>query len=143
MNIGAQIKKRRQILGLSMQEVVDRVLAQGVALSKAAISKYENGKSAPKSTNLRALALALECSPDYLLTESVIKVEWLRFRKKTSLTKRLEAEIKETARQWLEAKLLVEDHISESASFVELPLVTVSTLEDAEETAENLRDQQC
>ncbi len=141
MNIGAQIKKRRQILGLSMQEVVDRVEEQGITLSKAAISNYENGKSAPKSTNLRALALALECSPDYLLTESAIKVEWLRFRKKTSLPKRLEAEIKETARQWLEAKLLVEDHISGSAPFVELPLVTVSTLEDAEKTAENLREQ--
>lgn len=140
MNIGAQIKKRRQILGLSMQEVVDRVVEQGIILSKAAISKYENGKSAPKSTNLRALASALDCSPDYLLTESSTKVEWLRFRKKTSLTKRLEAEVKETARQWLEAKLLVEDHMSENPPFLELPLVTVSTLEDAEETAEHLRE---
>ena len=139
MNIGAQIKKRRQILGLSMQEVVDRVLEQGITLSKAAISKYENGKSAPKSTSLRALASALECPPDYLLTESSVKVEWLRFRKKTSLTKRLEAEVKETARQWLEAKLLVEDHIGENAPLLELPLIPVSTLEEAEETAENLR----
>lgn len=139
MNIGAQIKKRRQILGLSMQDVVDRVVKQGIALSKAAISKYENGKSAPKSTSLRALASALECSPDYLLTESSVKLEWLRFRKKTSLSRRLEAKVKETARQWLEAKFLVQDHISENTPFWELPLISVSTLDDAEETAENLR----
>ena len=139
MNIGAQVKKRRQILGLTMQDVVDRVKSQGELLSKAAISKYENGKSVPRATTLRTLSSALECSPDYLLSESSISVEWLRFRKKTSLTKRLEAEVKETARQWLEAKMLVDDRISDRARVVELPSVAVSAVEDAEKVAEDLR----
>jgi hypothetical protein len=72
------------------------------------------------------------------LSESPTTVEWLRFHR-TSLTKRLEVEVKETTRQWLEAKLLVEDHIGEGPPLVELPSETVLSLEDAEETAENLR----
>jgi transcriptional regulator with XRE-family HTH domain len=106
-----------------MQDVVDRVKSQGELLSKAAISKYENGKSVPRATTLRALSSALECSPDYLLSESSTSVKWLRFRKKTSLTKRLEAEAIETARQWLEAKIVVDDHIGDRARVVELPSV--------------------
>lgn len=93
----------------------------------------------PRATTLRALSSALECSPDYLLSESSTSVEWLRFRKKTSLTKRLEAEVKETARQWLGAKMLVDDYVSDRAPVVELPSVAVSAVEDAEEVAEDLR----
>lgn len=48
--------------------------------------------------------------------------------------------MKETARQWLEAKLSVEDHIGRGAPLVELPSAIVSSYEDAEKTAENLRE---
>jgi len=116
------------------------MINHGASLTKAAISKYENGKSVHRSTTLRALASSLECSPDYLLSELSTSIEWLRFRRKTSLTKRLEAEVKETARQWLEAKLLVEEHIGERSPVVELPSVAASDAEDAEKVAEDLRE---
>lgn len=139
MEIGTQVKKRRQVLGLTMQDVVDRLRDSGTRLSKTAISKYESGKSVPKATTLRALARALECSTDYLLSESQTPIQWLRFRKKSSLSKRMEVEVKETARQWLQAKLLVRDSIDSAAPDYQLPSVAVAKVEDAEAIANGLR----
>lgn len=141
MDIGAQVRKRRRILGLTMQDVVDQLSTGGVTLSKAAISKYENGKSVPKATTLRALARALDCSTDHLLAESTAEIAWLRFRRKTSLSKRLEVEIKETAKQWLQARLLVEEAIGERKIDLKLPQASVRTVEDAEAVSRDVRNE--
>ncbi len=139
MPVGAQIKKRRNILGLTLQQVVDRLNQAGTPLSKAAISKYERGASTPRATHLRGLATALECSYDYLLSEPKHEIKWLRFRKKTSMTKRVELEIKQAATEWLSARQLVDDAIGRDRIDFLLPSVPTSDTESSEAVAERVR----
>lgn len=61
--IGSNIKKRREELDITQDELAVRIDSGG----KAYISKLEHGKSSLKVDTLMRLAEALECEPDYLL----------------------------------------------------------------------------
>ena len=139
MAIGTQIHKRRNILGLTMQDLVDRVSDQGVSLSKAAISKYEKGQSVPRASVLRSLSHALDCSTEYLLKEAKQDIQWLRFRKRVRLKKRLELEVKEAATEWLEARMLVDESVGRERRSFHLPSITVDHVDEAEGVAEKIR----
>lgn len=57
-----RLTERRKHLGLTQEQ-----LAQQVNLTKAAISNYEHGRSAPPHETLAALVDALRTNADYLL----------------------------------------------------------------------------
>lgn len=139
MGIGTQIHKRRSILGLTMQDVVDRMSDKGVNISKAAISKYEKGQSVPRATVLQGLSHALDCSTEYLLKEAEQDIRWLRFRKRLRLKKRQELELKEAASEWLAARLLVDESVGRHRGSFQLPTVGIGNIDEAEEVAENVR----
>lgn len=60
---GARLKNARVINGMSMDDLCAKM---NNLVSKQTISKYESGKMLPNSTNLIALANALNVRPDYL-----------------------------------------------------------------------------
>ena len=61
MSFGEQMRRRREELGLTRQQLADRL---GVSVS--AVGNYETGISAPKEEVLLRLFDALEAEPNYL-----------------------------------------------------------------------------
>lgn len=63
MTLATRIKERRQALGLTQEE-----LAQKVGLQKSAIAKYENGRVENiKRSMIAKMSDALQCKPSYLM----------------------------------------------------------------------------
>jgi Zn-dependent peptidase ImmA (M78 family) len=122
-----------------MQELVDRMADEGVSLSKAAISKYEKGQAVPRASVLLGLSHALGCSTEYLLTNTAKDIQWLRFRKRLRLKKRVELEVKEAAREWLEARLLVDEFVGREGRSFQLPSSGIADVADSERVAEKVR----
>ena len=65
MSFGEQMRRRREELGLTRQELAERL---GVSVS--AVGNYETGVSAPKENVLLRLFDALETEPNYLYRSS-------------------------------------------------------------------------
>lgn len=63
LGIGLRIKNRRIELGLSQKELAHKMGYK----SEAAISKVEHGEDNITSDRVSKFALALECSPGYLM----------------------------------------------------------------------------
>ncbi len=61
-HVGKMIKERRTTLGMTQER-----LAELLETDQRRISKYENGTGEPSLRMLRKLALALQCTSDYLL----------------------------------------------------------------------------
>ena len=61
MSFGEQMRRRREELGMTRQQ-----LAQRLGVSVSAVGNYETGVSAPKEEVLLRLFTALEAEPNYL-----------------------------------------------------------------------------
>jgi len=63
MNMSDRIKERRMAMGMTQEE-----LGEKLGLQKSAIAKYENGRvENVKRTVIMQMAEVLECAPSYLL----------------------------------------------------------------------------
>ena len=80
---GARLKNARVIKGMSMDDLCTKM---NNLVSKQTISKYESGKMLPNSTNLIALATALNVKPDYLLRPFTVSLDKIEFRKKSKMS---------------------------------------------------------
>lgn len=65
MTLGEKIKEARKQAGLSQDQ-----LAEKLSVSRSAVAKWESNKGLPDVSNLKALALLLNVSIDYLLDDS-------------------------------------------------------------------------
>lgn len=63
MTTGERIRKRRQELGLTQEELANKLGNK----SRASVCTVENGKEDLTTTRIRQYAEALECSPAYLM----------------------------------------------------------------------------
>ena len=81
---GARLKNARVINGMSMDDLCAKM---NNLVSKQTISKYESGKMLPNSTNLIALANALNVRPDYLLRPFTVSLDKIEFRKKSKMSR--------------------------------------------------------
>ncbi|GEB38339.1 hypothetical protein GLI01_23740 [Gluconacetobacter liquefaciens] len=61
--IGARIREKRDLLGLTTRE-----LGEAAGLTHGAITQYETGRASPKKERLEGLAQALGTSIEWLLT---------------------------------------------------------------------------
>jgi Zn-dependent peptidase ImmA (M78 family) len=124
--------------GLSMDGLVAKLKNR---LSKAAISKYEQGKMMPSSNYLIALADALGVSVDFFFTSREINIQDLNFRKNQSLKGRVLESVHEKIRDSLERYLELEDLLGISPSF-KTPLYDfiVKNVDDIEEAAHLVRE---
>lgn len=94
---GERLKSRRERLGLSQQELGDRV-----GMAYQAISRYEANRSEPSAETLAKMAAALEVSADYLLG----LVDEPATRLQEAELSALERKLVNTVRKGLEVELL-------------------------------------
>jgi transcriptional regulator with XRE-family HTH domain len=66
--IAIRLRQARERAGLSQNQ-----LAMRIGKSKQSISSYESGRARILSTHIVRIAVALNCSPDYLLTGAQAK----------------------------------------------------------------------
>ncbi len=90
--IGERIKRARKASGLSL-----RALAEKIELSHTAINKFEKGELIPNSGQLLQLARALEVRSEFFLRSSKIAISDLEYRKRSTLTVKIENKIKAAA----------------------------------------------
>ena|SRR4029077_17476993 len=60
--VGTRIRKAREAVGLSQEDVGD-----ALGLSRSAVSQWEKGQSSPTESNLVTLSGVLKVNPDYLI----------------------------------------------------------------------------
>lgn len=136
---GERIRQARLMAGWSQDDLVSQLAHMGLPLTKAAISKYETGKSQPKPQVIFKLAQALKVRPDYFLHQPAMRVEWLAFRRHSRLS------VSEQQRITAYAERVAEQQLSLERLFNPNPVATlphsrfVSTVEDAEQIANEVR----
>ncbi len=99
-----RLKSARIKSGFSQQE-----LATHLAISKQAVSKYENGKMLPGSTLLIQIASVLGQKADYFFRPFTISLENVEFRKRDRLGERSVESIKIEVADHLERYLELEE----------------------------------
>ncbi len=136
--LGERIQRARKAAGLSQED-----LGQKLALSKMTLSKFECGLQTPSSTQLIALAKALQVRSEYFFRPQRLDIGQVEYRKRTNTPKkllnRIQADILEQAERWEE--LLSFYPQPPIAPFVlpdDLP-VQISTLDDIETVAESVQ----
>jgi len=140
--IGDRLRQKRIINGMSLQDVANELSNRGRKLSRAILSKYELNQSTPNALVLRDLAGILGVKTDYFFSESDVSIEWQAFRKKSSVTQVAQERIKILAEQKIEQLLQVESICGIETKSSELPAFrTISTVDEVEELAEELRNQ--
>jgi len=139
--IGDRLRRRRQALGFSLQDLADRLEGIGVKLSRAALSNYETNKAMPSAKTLWALASILEASMEYFLFETSTRVVLQGFRKKArtpqSTVDRLTAFVTEEIEKRAELDALLGDSGPEEVPTPSL----INAPEEAESIAHSVRKQ--
>lgn len=137
--IGDRIRQVRLAAGLTQDEVVARLASAGLTITKAALSKYEKGKSRPKQSVLVLLGRVLGVKPNYFVAEPLRRIEWRAYRKQTSLGKGKQEQIKAFVETLVEKQSWLERifYPNERCAF---PKPTaVAAAQDAEVIARELR----
>lgn len=126
-----RLKSARTLAGLSQDELVQRM---GDVVTKNAISKYEKGEMMADGAVLLALSKALGISTDYFFRPFTVGIESIEFRKKSKLTAKKEAAIREQVTDKVERYLEVEQFLDIRSEFTN-PIAnrTITTGEDVEQ----------
>lgn len=124
--------------GMSLQGLSDKL---NNLVSKQALNKYEQGHMKPSSDVILALSKALEIKPDYFLRRNLITPKHLSFRKKVTLSKRIEESIMEKAKDYVERFLEIEDILGIDSSFNNpLDDLIISKIDDIDKASLKLRE---
>ena len=135
--LGKRLKQLRLARGLSLDELVAQ---SGGIVSKQAISKYEQGKSQPSPRVLTKLASALGTKVAQLVSESVVEVELIAYRKASGLRKKEQNRVENLVRQTLEERIRLQELIAQNnGSDIPIQELRIKSLEDAEDAAGELR----
>ena len=137
--ISQRIRQARTVCGFSQDAVVTALSKRGVALTKAALSKYERGASVPRATLLNHLGAVLNVAPEYFLRETQVNVAWLAFRIRATAGARERERFQATARERVEAYLNLRETLVPEKPHCFPPREKVSSPAEAEQAAEHLR----
>lgn len=131
-----RLKSARIRAGLSMDELVVRM---GNSISKNAISKYEQGEMMADSKVMSSLAKALDVKFDYFFRPFSIEIGEIDFRKKSRLSKKELASIRQKATDLIERYIEVEQFLNIQSDFVNpLQGTVIQSAEQVEIAAEKL-----
>ena len=135
---GVRLKLARKMAGMSLQDLSDKL---GNLVTKQSLFKYEEGLMNPSSEVLLAISKVLNVKPDYLLKKNLIKLEGISFRKKVSLSKKVEESIVEKARDYVERFFEIENILGIEIEF-DNPLnsLIIHNNIDVEKAADKLRE---
>jgi len=137
--IGARLKLAREAAGFSLRALADRIDHR---VSAQAIGKYENDRMMPGSEVLRALARALQVSPEYLLSQRDISLSGVEFRRAPGAGAKEERAVEARVLEQLERHLTVEETLGMDVAVPHSPLARldpIETPEDAQDAAAKLR----
>ena len=137
--LGERLRRFRLARGMSLD---DLHAAIGGMVSKQALSKYERGKMRPPARTLNRIAAALGVKSAQLWGEPVCHVEWVAYRKRSSLRVKEQQQLESFVAELLEKRISLQKRIGELES-LELPIqdIPVNSLDDAEAAAIVLRQQ--
>lgn len=137
--IGNRLKRAREAKGFSLRELEAAI--QGRVTAQA-IGKYERDESMPSSGVLLTLAKVLEVSPEFLLSERLIELSGVDFRKGPQAGVKEERTVEAAVLALVERYLELEELLPGVDQSWE-PLLgeqfTISRIEDAEQAADSLR----
>lgn len=138
--IGVRVKQARLLAGLTQQQLADQLGGQGYRVTKAAISKYETGKSMPPARFLLLASAVLDVRSAYFTHQPAKAIEWQAFRRHSQLPQKEQKAVKAYARDIAELQIELQSLLYPKLEFA-LPSVAVRTLDEAEAAAEQLREQ--
>lgn len=134
-----RLKQARIAAGMTQDQVVKALARFQVSLTKAGLSKYERGGSAPKPRVLRALAKVVGVEVSFFLEEPKSEVRWLAFRRAARMSKRRQERLKALAESQLELVFTLQQALEPTKEARLPPLTTARNADDAETAAETLR----
>lgn len=131
-----RLKSARVRAGLSQDGLVERM---GNTISKNAISKYEQGEMMADSKVMSSLARALDVKFDYFFRPFSIEIGQIDFRKKSKLSRKELASIRQQATDIIERYIELEQLLNIQTDFVN-PLRgrVIDSSEQVEVAAEEL-----
>lgn len=116
--------------------------AMGGIVTKQALSKYEQGKARPSPVVLNKLAETLSVKAAHLWSKPTVHVQFIAYRKLSSLPKKEQARVEGSVRHALEERVRIQDLTQQfDGSDIPVRACHVERLEDAEHAAETLRKQ--
>ncbi len=136
---GQRLKLARKKSGLTMRALADRVTPK---ITAQAISKYEAGKMMPSSTVLVGLGKALDVSLDFLMSDQVVSLDSIEFRKHSGTSARDRAMAEALVTEKLESYLVIEDILEiapQPDPLESLRCDRIGSLEEAETKAQEVR----
>lgn len=135
--IGERLNQLRLAQSLTLDALAEKM---GGIVTKQALSKYEQNQAQPSPIVLSKLSAALGVKANYLLSPSSISVEFIAYRKLTSLPEREKARVKSVVTQCLEDRVKVQTLIGQSRpDFLPWNQLEISSLEDTERHAGDIR----
>lgn len=137
--IGHRLRQARLAAGLTLEAVAQKMHDEGQPITRAGLSKYEQGKSTPRQTVLFTLGKVLNVRSTYFVTEPTAVIEWVAFRKQSRLSKGRQSHVRASATQIVESHLWLEATLfpNERPAFPKRQ--SVANVEDVENAAERLR----
>ena len=135
--IGERLIQLRLAQNLTLDALAQKM---GGIVTKQALSKYEQNLTQPSPIVLARLSAALGVKANYLLSPSNISVEFIAYRKLTSLPEREKARVKSVVTQSLEDRVRVQTLVGQSKpDFLPWNQLGISSLEDTESHANEIR----
>ena len=135
MTIGGRIKQARKAGNYSLRKLADEI-----GVSAMAISKYERDQDVPSSGVLLRLSQALQVKVDFFFRPSTVSVQLQAYRKHAVLGVKEQEAIQMRIQDWVERYLEVESLFPEEQHAANLPLRKVTSLDEIETAALELRD---
>lgn len=137
--LGKRIQRARKALGLSLRDLGDQV-----ALSHAAIKKYEDDEVTPSSDVLIKLGKALRVKVEYFFRPERFTLENIQYRKHADMPERhleeITAKILDQVERRVELENLFPAPPVQSFSVKNLPK-KISNIDEVEKLAEQIRNQ--
>lgn len=135
--LNQRLKQLRLARGLSLDELAAKM---GGIVTKQALSKYELGTAQPSPAVLNKLSAALVVKASHFWTEPTLNIEFVAYRRKSSLPKREREKVESLVIRTLEDRLNILSLITDARNG-EIPVKEwkISKLEDAENAADSLR----
>jgi transcriptional regulator with XRE-family HTH domain len=135
-SIGERIKQLRLARGWSLDELAE---AAGGIVTKQALSKYERGLSQPSSPVVVALARAFDVRSSLLTEAEPARVELVEYRKQSKLKARDRDQVENIVKSALQDRVTLQDLLQLEIAPVPVQEFAVSTLQEVEGAAEQLR----
>jgi Zn-dependent peptidase ImmA (M78 family)/DNA-binding XRE family transcriptional regulator len=137
--LGNRIQRARKALGLSLRD-----LGEQIALSHAAIKKYEDNVVTPSSDILIKLAKALHVKVEYFFRPERFTLENIQYRKHADMPDRqleeITAKVLDQIERYVELESLFPTPPVQQFSIRKLPKV-INHIDDVEKLAEQIRNE--